>query len=35
MLSCNQLEDRKIADNLLSTLVSQDYISDGIRRHGL
>jgi CRP-like cAMP-binding protein len=35
MLSCNQLEDRKIADNLLSTLVSQDYISDGIRHHGL
>ena len=35
MLSQNQLEDRKIADNLLSTLVSQDYISDGIRQHGL
>lgn len=35
MLSKNQLEDRKIADNLLSTLVSQDYISDGVRQHGL
>lgn len=35
MVSENQLEDRKIADNLLSTLVSQDYVSDGIRYHGL
>jgi CRP-like cAMP-binding protein len=35
MISQNQLQDRKTADNLLSTLVSQDYVSDGIRRHGL
>jgi CRP-like cAMP-binding protein len=35
MISQNQLEDRKTADNLLSTLVSQDYVSDGIRYHGL
>lgn len=35
MISRNQLEDRKVADNLLSTLVSQDYVSDGIRYHGL
>jgi CRP-like cAMP-binding protein len=35
MISQNQLQDRKIADNLLSTLVSQDYVSNGVRRHGL
>lgn len=35
MISRNQLQDRKVADNLLSTLVSQDHISDGIRYHGL
>ena len=35
MISQNQLQDRKIADNLLSTLVSQDFISDGVRYHGL
>jgi CRP-like cAMP-binding protein len=35
MISQNQLQDRKTADNLLSTLVSQDYISDGVRYHGL
>lgn len=35
MISENQLQDRKIADNLLSTLVSQDYVSHGVRHHGL
>jgi len=35
MISENQLQDRKVADNLLSTLVSQDYVSDGVRHHGL
>ena len=35
MLSRNQLQDRRVADNLLSTLVSQDYVSDGVRQHGL
>jgi len=35
VISQNQLQDRKIADNLLSTLVSQEYVSDGIRFHGL
>ncbi len=35
MVSQNQLEDRRVADNLLSTLVSQDYVSDGVRHHGL
>jgi CRP-like cAMP-binding protein len=35
MVSQNQLQDRRIADNLLSTLVSQDFVSDGVRQHGL
>ncbi len=35
MVSQNQLQDRRIADNLLSTLVSQDYVSDGVKHHGL
>jgi CRP-like cAMP-binding protein len=35
MLSRNQLQDRRAADNLLSTLVSQDYVSGGVRQHGL
>ena len=35
MVSQNQLQDRRVFDNLLSTLVSQDYVSNGIRQHGL
>lgn len=35
MISRNQLQDRKVADNLLSTLLRQDCVSDGIRHHGL
>ena len=35
VVSQNLLLDRKIADNLLSTLVSQDSISNGVRQHGL
>lgn len=35
MISQNQLQDRKIADNLLSTLVAQEQILDGVRYHGL
>ncbi len=35
MVSQNQLQDRRVADNLLSTLVSQDYVSDGVQHHGL
>lgn len=35
VVSQNLLLDRKIADNLLSTLVSQDAISGGVKQHGL
>lgn len=35
MVSENLLLDRRIADNLLSTLVSHDAISDGVKQHGL
>lgn len=35
VVSENLLLDRRIADNLLSTLVNQDAISDGAKQHGL
>jgi CRP-like cAMP-binding protein len=35
MVSANQLEELKTADNLLTTLVSQDRILEGARSRGL
>ncbi|MDX1430737.1 MAG: cyclic nucleotide-binding domain-containing protein [Rhodothermales bacterium] len=35
VVSENLLVDRRIADNLLSTLVNQDAILDGVKQHGL
>lgn len=35
MVSANQLEELKTADNLLTTLVSQDHILEGARARGL
>jgi len=35
VVSENLLRDRKAADNLLSTLLSQDAISNGVKQHGL
>jgi CRP-like cAMP-binding protein len=35
MVSVNQLQELKTADNLLTTLVSQDYVLEGARNRGL